>query len=303
MINELLSRPNIQSFLNKYPSNRWKELIADLFEIGVLNLRNSYHRDEYSKKEFRALIYDLQHSSYQQENKAPIQYHKYNQIREPRYSYTPYNNNYNKNYINENISNYNINNYDYERRKRRMKKLEKHSSTSQMDAFYSEKNVVYPNQVPIYKERRTHQQIMDQINRSRRIRDIQRYRIKDLKNQYLQDRKEELNHKKLEKIMEQQAEEDIKNEEEEKRRIKQEQDYQEGYGEEYQEEDEVEEEETDKYNDYNRGYDDEEGEEENYEEQNYEGEGEGEGEEEYAGYQNNNQIYQNYQNMQNVPEN
>ena len=42
MINELLSRPNIQEFLNKYPSNRWKELIADLFEIGVLNLRNSY---------------------------------------------------------------------------------------------------------------------------------------------------------------------------------------------------------------------------------------------------------------------
>ena len=296
MINELLSRPNIQEFLNKYPSSRWKELIADLFEIGVLNLRNSYHRDEYSKKEFRALIYDLQHSSYEPERKVPTQYQKYNQTREPRYSYSPHNN-YNKNYINENSSNYNynINNYDYERRKRRMNKLEKHSSTSQMDAFYSEKNVVYPNQVPNYKERRTHQEIMDKINRSRRIRDIQRYQIKDLKNQYLQDRNEELHHKKLEKIMEKQAEEDIKNEEEKKRRMKQEQDYQEGYGEEYQEEDEVEEEETDKYNDYNRGYDDEEGEgEENYEEQNYEGEGEAEGEEEYQQYQNNNQMYQNY---------
>ena len=51
MINELLSRPNIQEFLIKYPSSR-----ADLFETGVLNLRNSYHIDEYSKKEFRALI-------------------------------------------------------------------------------------------------------------------------------------------------------------------------------------------------------------------------------------------------------
>ena len=49
-------RPNIQEFLNKYLSSLWKELIADLFEIGVLNLPNSYHRDEYSKKEFRALI-------------------------------------------------------------------------------------------------------------------------------------------------------------------------------------------------------------------------------------------------------
>ena len=56
MINELLSRPNIQEFLIKYPSSRWKELIADLFEIGVLNLRNSYHIDKYIKKEFRALI-------------------------------------------------------------------------------------------------------------------------------------------------------------------------------------------------------------------------------------------------------
>ena len=56
MINELLSRPNIQEFLIKYHSSLWKELIADLFEIGVLNLRNSYHIDEYSKKEFRALI-------------------------------------------------------------------------------------------------------------------------------------------------------------------------------------------------------------------------------------------------------
>ena len=56
MINELLSRPNIQEFLNKYLSSLWKELIADLFEIGVLNLRNSYLIDEYSKKEFRALI-------------------------------------------------------------------------------------------------------------------------------------------------------------------------------------------------------------------------------------------------------
>ena len=71
MINELLSRPNIQEFLNKYPSSRWKELIADLFEIGVLNLRNSYHRDEYSKKKFRALIYDLQQSSYNPEYNPP----------------------------------------------------------------------------------------------------------------------------------------------------------------------------------------------------------------------------------------
>ena len=291
MINELLSRPNIQEFLNKYPSNRWKELIADLFEIGVLNLRNSYHRDEYSKKEFRALIYDLEHPSYEQNNRPPIQNYNYNQRKAP-IPYRGYSN-YNPNYQYNDIPNYNYNldNYDYERRKRRLNKLKQHASTSQMDAFYSEKNVVYPNKVPLKIPRRSHQQIMDTIYKSKTIRDAQRYQIRDLKMQYMQDRQEELKHKRMEKMMEKQAEEDIKNEENEKRRMKQEQDYQEGYGEDYQEEDEVEEEETDKYNDYNGGYDDEEG-EEGYEEQNYE-----QGEE-YGEYQGNNQ---NMQNMQNMP--
>ena len=289
MINELLSRPNIQEFLNKYPSNCWKELLADLFEIGVLNLRNSYHRDEFSKKEFRALIYDLQHPSYEPENRPSNYYNNYqSNQRNLNYNHYP---NYTPNYYQgqaENLSNYSFNNYDFERRRNRLNKLKQHASTSQMDAFYSEKNVVYPNKIPLKVPRRSHQQIIDNINKSRTIRDAQRDQIKDLKIQYLQDHKEELKHKRMERMIEQQAEEDIKNQEEEKRRIKQEQDFQEGYGEEYQEEDEIEEEEeTDKYNDYNRGYDDEEG-EEGYEEQNYE-------EQEYQGNPGYNQ------NMQNIP--
>ena len=289
MINELLSRPNIQEFLNKYPSNCWKELLADLFEIGVLNLRNSYHRDEFSKKEFRALIYDLQHPLYEPENRPSNYYNNY-QSNQRNLNYNRYPN-YTPNYYQtpaENLSNYSFNNYDFERRRNRLNKLKQHASTSQMDAFYSEKNVVYPNKIPLKVPRRSHQQIIDNINKSRTIRDAQRDQIKDLKIQYLQDHKEELKHKRMERMIEQQAEEDIKNQEEEKRRIKQEQDFQEGYGEEYQEEDEIEEEEeTDKYNDYNRGYDDEEG-EEGYEEQNYE-------EQEYQGNPGYNQ------NMQNIP--
>ena len=289
MINELLSRPNIQEFLNKYPSNCWKELLADLFEIGVLNLRNSYHRDEFSKKEFRALIYDLQHPSYEPDNRPSNYYNNY-QSNQRNLNYNRYPN-YTPNYYqtpSENLSNYSFNNYDFERRRNRLNKLKQHASTSQMDAFYSEKNVVYPNKIPLKVPRRSHQQIIDNINKSRTIRDAQRDQIKDLKIQYLQDHKEELKHKRMERMIEQQAEEDIKNQEEEKRRIKQEQDFQEGYGEEYQEEDEIEEEEeTDKYNDYNRGYDDEEG-EEGYEEQNYE-------EQEYQGNPGYNQ------NMQNIP--
>ena len=69
-----------------------------------------------------------------------------------------------------------------------------------MDAFYSEKNVVYPNQIPLKQGRRNHQQIMDKIARSQQLRDIQRCKIRDLKMQYLQEREEELKHKRMEKM-------------------------------------------------------------------------------------------------------
>ena len=55
-----------------------------------------------------------------------------------------YDYNYNHNYYRkENIYNCPCHNYDYERRKRRIKKLEQHSSTSQMDDGFIQKNVVY----------------------------------------------------------------------------------------------------------------------------------------------------------------
>ena len=276
MINELLSRPNVQQFLNKYPSSRWKELITDLFEIGILNLRNSYYRDEFSHKELHAIIYDLEHPSAgpspvpntpyrQSSNQYPSQ-KVYNQYQNTHFSY-PRSQSINKKYINDNILNYNYDNYDYERRKRRLSNLAFRATTSRMDAFYPEK------ETPMEwgRKRRTHKEIQDKIFRSQQYRQYQRYLIKDLKEQYMKDRKRELQRKRREKLMEKQAEEDIKEEEREKRRIKDEEDFQEGYKEDYQEEDEIEEDEqTDKYNDYNRGYDDDEEEE---------GEGEGEGEE------------------------
>jgi hypothetical protein len=80
MINELVSRPNIQEFLNKYPSSRWKELITDLFEIGVLNLKNSYNRYQFSRNELCGILYDLENSSSAQ---APLPTPK----RNPSYDY------------------------------------------------------------------------------------------------------------------------------------------------------------------------------------------------------------------------
>ena len=63
--------------------------------------------------------------------------------------------------------------------------------------------MTYPDTVPIKRAERNHQQIVDNINKSRAIRDAQRDQIKDLKIQYLQDHKEELKHKRMERMIEQ----------------------------------------------------------------------------------------------------
>ena len=72
MIEELLKRPPIRDFLNKYPSDRWKKLITDVFEIGVLNLYNSFHTYEFSEREFSSILNDLR---YYNSNSAPTPYY------------------------------------------------------------------------------------------------------------------------------------------------------------------------------------------------------------------------------------
>ena len=288
MINELLSRPNIQEFLNKYPSSRWKELITDLFEIGILNLRNSYNRDEFSRNEFYAIIHDLEHPI-PSRIQTPNQNNYYNnQYQRPNYSYPRYTsnfnsqNNFNQKYLKENISNYN-NNFNYERRWRRLEKQQLRATPSQMDAFYSEKNE-YPIKKG-FKKKRSHREIMDKIIKSQNDREELRFKIRKQIEYHKNKRNYELQEKEREEMMERQAEEDIKEEERRKKRRKEEEDYLEGYGEDHQEEDEIEEDEgTDKYNDYNRGYDDDDEEEEDEGEEGEEEVGEGEiGEEEQVG--------------------
>ena len=296
MINELLSRPNIQEFLNKYPSSRWKELITDLFEIGILNLRNSFNRDEFSRKQFIKIIKDLENPS-----PAPIAPLNYNSHQSPQqnenyknqksnYSYPQKSSTFtsqkinNKKYLDDNLKSY-YDGYDFKRRKRRIKKLESRETPAKMDAFYSPKNET-PMTSDVKIRKRSHWEIMNKIMMSRQKRDRDRNEIKQKKEMYKEQWEEFLEKKRLERMRERKAEEDIKEEEREKKRLKEEEDYQEGYYEDHQEEDEIEEEEqTDKYNDYNRGYDDEEEEEEEGEEVE-EGEGE-EGMEEGAEEEHN----------------
>ena len=100
MINEILTRFPSQEFLNKYPSDRWKDIIADVVEIGILNLKNSFGTDEFSENEIQGILNDLRHytpcsqdfpvyTSYQNEQCKKIQVMKYydpknNQVRVKR---------------------------------------------------------------------------------------------------------------------------------------------------------------------------------------------------------------------------
>ncbi len=61
MIEELLTRIPSQEFLNKYPSERWKEVIGDVIEIGILNLKKSFGTDEFSRSDIKSILNDLRH--------------------------------------------------------------------------------------------------------------------------------------------------------------------------------------------------------------------------------------------------
>ena len=59
MIEIIFKRRPIREFLKKYPSDKWKEIIPDVLEIGVLNLKNSFNTLMFSKEDFNNILFDL----------------------------------------------------------------------------------------------------------------------------------------------------------------------------------------------------------------------------------------------------
>ena len=57
--NEIFKRRPARDFLRLYPSERWKELIPDIFEIGVLNLKNSFGTLKFTKAQIKDILLDL----------------------------------------------------------------------------------------------------------------------------------------------------------------------------------------------------------------------------------------------------
>jgi hypothetical protein len=287
MINELVSRPNIQQFLNKYPSSRWKELITDLFEIGVLNLKNSYNRCCFSRNELCGILYDLENSSSAQAplptpKRNPSYDYRHTLRSNPRYPqsydtqerYEPRyddqepktRDHFYQKYLRENINDYQKY-YNFERRRRRLNYLENRAKPKWMDAFYSEKNETPKKESITKKGRRGKREIYDKILMSKQYREIQRDKLYALKQQHLKDWEKEKERQRQEKMMLRQAEEDMKEEEQERRRQKEEDDFEEGYGEKYEEEEEDEEEEESHRFDPKRGVEDDDDEEEEEEEE------------------------------------
>ena len=59
VVNEIFKRRPARDFLRLYPSDKWKELIPDIFEIGVLNLKNSFGTLKFTKAQIKDILLDL----------------------------------------------------------------------------------------------------------------------------------------------------------------------------------------------------------------------------------------------------
>lgn len=56
MIEHLFKKKMIRDFLKKYSTNQWPQVISDIFEIGILNLQNSFHTMYFTKETFQNII-------------------------------------------------------------------------------------------------------------------------------------------------------------------------------------------------------------------------------------------------------
>ena len=64
MIEWLYRRKACRDFLKVYTEELYKDVIPDVFEIGVLSLLNSFNKVIYTKKELSEIILDLKNKEY-----------------------------------------------------------------------------------------------------------------------------------------------------------------------------------------------------------------------------------------------
>ena len=126
VVNEIFKRRPARDFLRLYPSDKWKELIPDIFEIGVLNLKNSFGTLKFTKNQINDILIDLRNykpneeeinnnninnNNYEEQNN--FEEENYNNSDEEEEYYENEENNIQNN--NNNIQNNNINNINKEK--------------------------------------------------------------------------------------------------------------------------------------------------------------------------------------------
>ena len=68
MMDLIYRRKSCREFLKVYSEELYKDLIPDVFEIGVLNLVNSFNKTLFTKSELKTIIEDLKNKDYFQIN-------------------------------------------------------------------------------------------------------------------------------------------------------------------------------------------------------------------------------------------
>ena len=58
MIDALFKRKICREFIKAYSEELWKQVIPDVFEIGVLSLEKSFNKILFSKEEFKEILDD-----------------------------------------------------------------------------------------------------------------------------------------------------------------------------------------------------------------------------------------------------
>ena len=87
-INKIFQRRPAREFLSNYPTKLWNQIIPDVFEIGILNLKNSFGTLKFSRQEFENILYELR--NYKPEKEEGENYYE---EEEENSSYTNSNNN------------------------------------------------------------------------------------------------------------------------------------------------------------------------------------------------------------------
>ena len=58
-LNKIFERRPAREFLSIYPTKVWNEVIPNVFEIGILNLKNSFNTLKFSRNDFENILYEL----------------------------------------------------------------------------------------------------------------------------------------------------------------------------------------------------------------------------------------------------